>query len=122
MGGELGQAYNRIIIWLFIDGVWLHKYWGCHRISDRCFVVEGRQFHICARCTGLVVGLPISFLLLPLRSFLPVAFLLFSSALILDGVTQLARWRTSNNALRFVTGLGTAATFLPATVALWSRL
>lgn len=110
----LHQTFNKLVIRLFVDNVWLHKFWGCHRLPDRSFFVQGRQFHICARCTGLVVGLPCSLLLLPLREGLPYAFIPFASLLVADGLTQLAQWRVSNNGLRFFTGFGTAVTFIPS--------
>jgi hypothetical protein len=42
---------------VFVDSIFLHRWWSCHRLPERSFSVAGRQFHICARCTGVVVGL-----------------------------------------------------------------
>jgi len=109
----LHHLFQKIAIWLFVDSVWLHKYWGCHRLSDRSFFVRGRQFHICARCTGLFVGLPCSLLLLPWREESAYVFGVFAFLLVADGLTQFIRWRVSNNRLRFFTGFGTAVTFFP---------
>lgn len=113
------KLFDKIAIRLFVDSVWLHRFWGCHRFSDRCFFVQGRQFHVCSRCTGLILGAPCSLFLVPLflvplRGVLFLVFIAFVLALLTDGLTQLAKWRTSNNRLRFITGFGTAATFLPA--------
>ena len=104
---------KKIVVRLFVDNVSLHKYWNCHRLPERSFFVEGRQFHVCARCTGLILGLPASICLLPIREVLPIVFAAVVIALALDGLTQLAQWRVSNNKLRFCTGFGTSATFLP---------
>lgn len=112
------DLFDAVAIRLFVDSVWLHRFWGCHRIPERCFFIRGRQFHVCARCTGLITGLPSSVLLLPLYEFAPALFCFFASALITDGLTQFLEWRTSNNALRFLTGFGTAITLLPSIIAL----
>jgi uncharacterized membrane protein len=112
-GGKVRLACEGLLIKLFVDSVWIHRFWGCHRISERCFFVRGRQFHICARCTGLLVGIPSSLLLIPLRHATSWLFWPFTIALVVDGVTQSLKWRKSNNTLRFFTGLGAAATTLP---------
>jgi len=78
----------------------------CHRIPERSFFWKGKQFPVCARCTGIHVG------------YLTFPFFLFSVfelnmwwtiALILptfiDGVTQAFYQRKSNNFIRVTTGL-----------------
>ncbi|MGZ3546279.1 MAG: DUF2085 domain-containing protein [Gemmatimonadaceae bacterium] len=92
--------------------MWTH-YWGCHRLPSRSFAVGGRQFHLCARCTGLSVGIILSLALIPFRGMLTpfaLGFLALASA---DALTQYAGWRESTNELRFLTGLSTGATLLP---------
>jgi uncharacterized membrane protein len=121
-GERLQHIFNPALVRLFVDSVWLHKYWDCHRLPDRCFHIDGRQFHVCARCTGLIVGVPFSLLLIPIRQFMPIIFYFFMTAFLIDGVTQLLKLRTSNNRLRFATGFGTAATFLPSALALLGYL
>ncbi|MEW9671527.1 DUF2085 domain-containing protein [Ammoniphilus sp. 3BR4] len=78
----------------------------CHRLKARSFSIFGKQFPICARCTGILVG----FLLMPVVLFIPWSIpfwigLLLNIPMIIDGYTQLKRWRQSNNSLRFFTGL-----------------
>lgn len=113
---RLQTIYSGFVTRIFIDSVWLHKFWGCHRISDRSFFLEGRQFHVCARCTGLLVGLPFSLLLFPVRAWCPYLFIVFSGFLLLDGFTQFFGWRNSNNKFRFITGMLTSSTFLPTVI------
>ncbi len=83
--------------------------WACHRRPDRSFIIRGRQFHLCARCTGLMIGL----LLAPVPILLGAALVPFAcaatAALLIDGVTQYAKLRTSTNILRFGTGVATSA-------------
>lgn len=78
----------------------------CHRMPERSFFYKHKQFPICARCTGMMLG----YLTLPLFLFniieldLLSAFLLNIPALI-DGYTQAMEIRESTNSLRLFTGL-----------------
>jgi uncharacterized membrane protein len=74
-------------------------------MPERSFFFKGRQFPMCARCTGIYVGYLI---------FIPVLFfikinILFSllavAPTIIDGLTQAYCNRESNNVLRFATGI-----------------
>lgn len=82
----------------------------CHRIPERSFFIKGRQFPVCARCTGFYTGLAIyliynyfyghnydlNTLILSIILMIPVA---------IDGLTQYFGPRESTNPLRFITGL-----------------
>ena len=90
----------------------------CHGIPQRCLEIWNVPMPICARCTaiyaGLIAGIAF-FLLLPriqahiARRILAVA----AVPMLIDGLTQLAMLRESNNLLRIETGLllGVAFTF-----------
>ncbi len=83
-------------------------YFFCHGIPDRCFTIRGHTFPICARCTGLLIGVAAGFIL-PATGYLPslVAIglaLLLVAPLSVDGLTQLVGLRHSTNSLRIVTG------------------
>lgn len=78
----------------------------CHRMKSRSYVIFGRQFPICARCTSILLG----YLTVPLLFYLHVRLPLilgiaFNIPMVLDGYTQLKKLRTSNNFLRTMTGL-----------------
>lgn len=79
----------------------------CHQLPDRSFHLFGFQFPLCARCTGIFLGLvfvgPILCALLSLNMYVSLFFVL---AMFIDGFTQLKGWRKSNNFLRLITGLG----------------
>jgi len=80
----------------------------CHGIPDRCLTIRGHTLPICARCTGLLIGIAAGFLL-PATGYLPsvVAIglaLLLVAPLLVDGLTQLAGLRHSTNSQRIVTG------------------
>jgi len=112
----MNAVVKRFLIFMFVDNVWLHKWWRCHRMSERSFFVSGRQYHICARCTGIFWGYLASPFIVPWRHFtlyfFPVAF----TFMIIDGITQLCKWRMSNNTLRVVSGFCFGITFLPFTL------
>lgn len=78
----------------------------CHRKPERSFFWKGKQFPVCARCTGIHVG----YLSFPLFLFqLFTLNIWWTLALIIptvvDGWTQAFYNRESNNWLRLVTGL-----------------
>ncbi len=103
---------EKILIALFVDNVLLAKYWRCHQLSERSFFVRGRQFHICARCTGIFTGYIFSLIFLILAGGKVITiFIICALIMALDGFTQLWELRESNNILRFITGFGFGLTF-----------
>ena len=88
--------------WLY---KWLPIFFGCHRRSDRSFFLRGRQFPICARCTGELVGMLAA--LICCFFFLPAIWVavLLLLPLIADGGIQRLTSYESTNSRRFVTGL-----------------
>jgi len=89
--------------------------WPCHQMTSRSFIVRNRQMPLCARCFGLLGG-PI---LAPLMVVCAPAFVpwVCVGLFLLDGLTQLAGWRTSTNWLRFGTGAVCSASVVKL---LWS--
>lgn len=78
--------------------------WVCHQMASRSLIVRGRQMPLCARCFGVLLGLPITLLW---AFFVPPwACWCLIAAFFLDGGTQLMDWRESKNWLRLVTGMG----------------
>jgi len=78
----------------------------CHRKPERSFFWKGKQFPVCARCTGIHIG----YLTFPLFMFQVFTLNIWCTvALILptciDGWTQAFFNRESNNFLRVTTGL-----------------
>jgi uncharacterized membrane protein len=68
----LGLAMALSIIWWWLaQGDALHKadlfgYAICHRIPERSFIIAGRQLPLCARCTGIYLGVFSTFLTMTL--------------------------------------------------------
>ncbi|MDG6225034.1 MAG: DUF2085 domain-containing protein [Candidatus Thermoplasmatota archaeon] len=86
--------------------------WACHGAPDRCLKVKGKPMWLCARCTGFYAGSIIGALpgvimgLMGMRSLhVLIVFILSIAPMAVDGMTQFAGWRTSNNVMRLATGL-----------------
>lgn len=78
----------------------------CHRKPERSFFYRGRQFPVCARCTGMLVG----YLAFPLFLVQIIHMNIFTALALnipayIDGVIQAINLRESNNPLRFITGM-----------------
>ncbi len=78
----------------------------CHRRPDRSFFWKGKQFPVCARCTGVHIGyLSYPLFLLQVLSFGFGASLLLLLPALLDGVLQAATPYESHNVTRVVSGV-----------------
>lgn len=115
----------------------------CHRITERSFTIAGRQLPLCARCTGIYLGISVTFLVLLMagrvrRSGLPPLHLLlvlggFLAAMGVDGLNSYSHFFPQaphlyepQNWLRLVTGAGTGLamgliTFPALAQTLWRR-
>lgn len=87
-------------------GRFLRIFFGCHARPDRSFYFRGKQFPICARCTGELVGM---------LSGIPIVIcfgcpsfwvaLLMMLPLVVDGFTQRLTAYESTNMRRLFTGI-----------------
>ncbi len=78
----------------------------CHRLPERSLTIFGYTMPLCARCTGIVIGSIMALILAYLNIiFSTIIYLMFLIPLIIDGVTQSLKYRTSNNLLRLTTGI-----------------
>lgn len=84
---------------------WLPLLFGCHCRPDRSFHFRGKQFPICARCTGLGLGFLAA--AVSLWFFRPPFFatLLLMAPMIIDGICQQKTAYESKNPLRLITGI-----------------
>jgi len=80
--------------------------WGCHGITERCFVINGKPMKICARCFGSTIGHVVSIIVLVLGKLPPwyISCILIVPVAI-DGLIQNYLKIMSNNIRRFLTGL-----------------
>ncbi len=96
----------------------------CHRITERSFTINGRQFPLCARCTGMYLGVMLVLTVVALsgrlrRSELPafplvLILLTFIGLMGIDGLNSYSHFfpnaphlYTPRNWLRLATGMGT---------------
>jgi uncharacterized membrane protein len=95
----------------------------CHKMPERSFFYKGKQFPVCARCTGFYVSYALTLPVFTFSwwepSFLIIGLLMIPA--LVDGLTQAYMNRKSNNMLRFITGVlsGTGAMALAAITGKW---
>ena len=75
-------------------------------MPEESFYYKQKQFPVCARCTGIIVG----YCTIPLFYFgvIKISFLfiiLLNIPLLIDSITQYIGYRESNNKLRLITGI-----------------
>lgn len=80
------------------------RFVGCHRRPDRSFFIHGKQFPVCARCTGVFAGE--CFGVIFFRTITPQITLLltFCGIMFLDWLIQFLEIRESTNRRRLITG------------------
>jgi uncharacterized membrane protein len=96
----------------------------CHRITERSFTIAGRQLPLCARCTGMYLGVALTFVVLALAGrarwaqlppFKVMAVLIgFVGLMGIDGINSYSHFFPNfphiyepQNWLRLATGTGT---------------
>src|SRR5690554_3355743 len=93
----------------------------CHQIAERSFSIGG-QLPVCARCSGLFVGIVISHIYLlffPRKAkampLLPVSLVLVFAMLplFLDGIGSYLGFRETTNLIRLATGLALGVALPP---------
>jgi uncharacterized membrane protein len=94
-------------------------YFNCHRLPERSFFFYGKQFPVCARCTGVFIGqlLAIIFLIIirPTPNYFYIGLtLLFLGIMFIDWFLQFRGILQSTNIRRLITGFigGIGAIFL----------
>jgi len=78
---------------------------GCHQSPERSFFIKGRQFPVCARCTGVFIGQTAAFF--TFYFFVPhYLFIVLSCAVMFfDWLLQRTNVCKSNNIRRVITGI-----------------
>lgn len=98
------KEYNYSVIWIKLMD-WCSKYWGCHQIPERSFFINGYQFPVCARCTGIIVGYILSLVCCFTKEIVSWKVALLSiTPMAVDGGLQYTTKYQSKNQRRFWTG------------------
>ena len=84
---------------------WLPILFGCHCRPDRSFFFRGRQFPVCARCTGELIGMALLFPTWAIGHPNAICSLALLFPLVADGMLQLCTRYESGNLRRLVTGV-----------------
>jgi uncharacterized membrane protein len=91
-----------MVQWLY---KWLPIICGCHCRPDRSFYFRGKQFPVCARCTGFLIGFILAAVAYAFYHISSVPILvLMLIPMIVDGTIQKKTSYESNNFKRVVTG------------------
>ena len=77
---------------------------GCHQLPERSFFYKGYQFPVCARCTGVILSLPVAMLLFLGRRLSRRTCIALSSVMLTDWLVQYLKIKESTNSRRLVTG------------------
>jgi len=78
---------------------------GCHQRPERSFFIRKYQFPLCSRCTGILIGQIICFIIYALGiRILFVLDFLFLIIMFFDWFLQYKNILGSNNFRRFITG------------------
>lgn len=96
MNTTVKNTLNKILYYMFL----------CHRIPERSFFYRGKQFPICARCTGILIGYFLGIIyIMYTKKIHPLGEFLLMIPLVIDGIGQLRGYWISNNSRRLVTGV-----------------
>ena len=91
------------LIWITL--MKLGHIYGCHQIPERSFTVSNRQFPVCARCTGILVGQIAGLIMFVMRINLPwYLVVLFFCIMLIDWSLQFFKVLMSTNIRRFISG------------------
>lgn len=82
----------------------LGKISGCHQRADRSFKLKGKQFPVCARCTGAVIGYYLGLFVYAVFDIPMWLAIVFCALMFLDWYIQYIGIMESNNYRRCITG------------------
>lgn len=100
-----------LIIQLIFKRNYMGVMFSCHNRQDRSCKHTNKYLHICARCTGILLGILLTPLLM-LFNFNKLFLLLGIIPLLVDGLLQHYTKYESNNFKRIITGLVFAPSFI----------
>lgn len=104
-----------LLLYFIFNKKYIILFFSCHQRTTRSFSIKNKYFILCARCTGILMGIYLTVLLT--LTPLPLYFyFLLGLPIVIDGTMQIKTKYTSNNLKRFITGL----LFAPTLIVLFS--
>lgn len=98
----MSKLRQKVLEWIRILG----NNSGCHQRADRSFFYKGKQFPVCARCTGVFFGQIIAIILPFLHISITIPKAIFLLTIMgIDWSLQNFRLLTSTNTRRVFTGV-----------------
>lgn len=101
-----------LLLQLVFKRNYLKIVFGCHTIFTRSCRLTYKYLSICARCTGILIGIIVGPLIFEVVTFSPLYLLILGIPLIIDGTIQLKTKYESNNIKRLLTGIMFAPSFI----------
>lgn len=92
-----------LIAYYVFDKLYIVIFFGCHQRIERSIQLFNKPFILCARCTGIMIGMFATYFV-SLFEFSYWWLLLGSIPMIIDGTVQAKSKYRSNNIKRFITG------------------
>lgn len=93
-----------VVFTLIFKKDYLKAFFSCHSKEERSFKFFHHNFSVCARCTGILIGMLIT-PLVTLAEFNYLYLIILIIPLIVDGLIQHKTSYESNNIKRLITGL-----------------
>ena len=78
---------------------------GCHQNPERSFFIRGKQFPICARCTGVLIGNIMAYICFFICVPPPEYCLIGCAVMFVDWYIQYIKLCKSTNMRRLITGI-----------------
>jgi len=78
---------------------------GCHQIPERSFFIRGKQFPVCARCFGVLIGNLVAYGMFFIYIMPPEFCVLGCTVMFIDWFIQYIGIRESKNIRRLITGI-----------------
>lgn len=78
---------------------------GCHQMPERSFFIRGKQFPVCARCTGVFIGNILAYVMFFIYRLPPEFYVIGCAVMFVDWYIQYIGFRASTNIRRLITGI-----------------
>jgi uncharacterized membrane protein len=106
-----------VVMYILFDKQYLALFFGCHQKKERSYHLKDFYLPLCARCSGILIGIYLSILVF-LFNFDVLWILLLMLPLLIDGVIQRLSNYESKNLIRLFTGM----LFAPGFVVLYGLI